>query len=112
MNFSDGTITINLGSTIVTYTILIVMGVIGWKKGFRYMLSIAIFITIAYLLTVQGGDFIVGLINRFWSNGPKLAAFAVGRDPASVAALPPLIPSNVQAPLLLRVLAFIALVAV
>ena len=45
------------------------------------MLSIAIFITIGYLLTVQGGDFVVGLVNRFYSNGPKLAAFASAAIP-------------------------------
>jgi len=69
-------IVIDLGSAIVTYTILIALAILGWARGFRYMLSIAIFITIGYLLTVQGGNFIVGLVNRFYTNGPKLAAFA------------------------------------
>jgi hypothetical protein len=105
-------IVIDLGSAIVTYTILIALAIMGWARGFRYMLSIAIFITIGYLLTVQGGNFIVGLVNRFYTNGPKLAAFALGRDPASVDSLPPLIPDNFQAPLLLRVLVFFALLAV
>jgi hypothetical protein len=105
-------IIIDLGSAIVTYTILIALAAIGWARGFRYMLSIAVFLTIGYLLTVQGGNFVVGLVNRFYSNGPKLFAFALGRDPSTVNALPPLIPDNFQAPLLLRVLVFVALVAV
>ncbi len=105
-------IVIDLGSAIVTYTILIALAILGWARGFRYTLSIAIFITIGYLLTVQGGNFIVGLVNRFYTNGPKLGAFALGRDPASVESLPPLIPDNFQAPLLLRVLVFFALLAV
>src|SRR5579859_503397 len=105
-------ITIDLGSRIVTYAILIGLAVLGWNRGFRYMLSIAIFLTIAYLLTVQGGNFIVNLVNRFYSNGPKLVAFAIGRNPSTVDPLPPLIPDNFQAPLLLRVLVFIALLAV
>jgi hypothetical protein len=54
------------------------------------MLSIAIFITIAYLLTVQGGNFVVGLLNRFYSNGPAVR-LALGRDPATVEPLPALI---------------------
>jgi hypothetical protein len=112
MSTDNGLIIINLGSSIVTYTILIALVVAGWQRGFRYMLSIALFMTIGYLLTVQGGDFVVGLVNRFYSNGPKLFAFALGRDPASALALPPLIPDNFQAPLLLRVLVFIALLAV
>src|SRR5689334_2448293 len=105
-------IVIDLGSRLVTYAILIGLAVLGWRQGFRYMLSIALFITIGYLLTVQGGGFVVALINRFYSNGPKLAAFALGRDPSTVDALPPLIPDNLQAPLLLRVLVFVAFVVV
>jgi len=112
MTTDNGLIIINLGSSIVTYTILIILAALGWRHGFRYMLSIAIFITIGYLLTVQGGNFVVGLVNRFYSNGPKLFAFALGRDPSTVDALPPLIPDNFQAPLLLRVLVFLALLAV
>jgi hypothetical protein len=112
MTTDNGLIIINLGSSIVTYTVLIVLAALGWRHGFRYMLSIALFITIGYLLTVQGGNFVVGLVNRFYSNGPKLFAFALGRDPSTVDALPPLIPDNFQAPLLLRVLVFLALLAV
>jgi hypothetical protein len=105
-------IVIDLGTAIVTYAILIALAVLGWTRGFRYILSIAIFTTIGYLLTVQGGDFIVGLVNRFYSNGPRLFAFALGRDPSSVDPLPALVPDNFQAPLLLRVLVFFALLAV
>lgn len=105
-------ITIDLGSSIVTYAILFLVAANGFSRGFRYMLSIAIFETIGYLLTVQAGDFLVGLVNRFYSNLPKLAAFAVGREPGSVDALGPIIPDNFQAPLLLRVLVFVALLAV
>jgi hypothetical protein len=112
MNISDGTITIDFGSIIITYAILIGLAYLGFRKGFRYMLSIALFLTLAYVLTVRGGDYIVDLVNRFYSNGPKLFAFAVGRDPSAVPALDPLIPANFQAPWLLRVLVFIALVAV
>ncbi|MEM8531321.1 MAG: hypothetical protein AAGF95_10790 [Chloroflexota bacterium] len=105
-------ISIDLGSPIITYTILLALAVIGWVRGFRYMLSIAFFLTIAYLLTVQGGEFIIGVINRFYTNLPPLGAFLLGNDPGTVQPLPPLIPDNFQAPLLLRVLVFIALLAV
>ncbi len=112
MTTDNGFIIINLGSSIVTYAILIGLAALGWRKGFRYMLSIAIFITIGYLLTVQGGNFVVGLINRFYTNFPKLIAFALGRDFNTVEPLNPLIPDNFQAPLLLRILVFLALLAV
>ncbi len=112
MSIDNGVIIINLGSSIVTYAILIGLGALGWRNGFRYMLSIAIFITIGYTLTVQAGNYVVTLLNRFYTNLPKLFAFALGRDFTSVETLPPLIPDNFQAPLLLRVLVFIALLAV
>jgi hypothetical protein len=112
MDINSNAITINFGSIFITYVILIGLALLGFRKGFRYMLSIALFLTLAYVLTVRGGEFVVDLVNRFWSNGPKLAAFAVGRDPGSVAPLDPLIPANFQAPWLLRVLVFIALVAI
>lgn len=105
-------ITIDLGSAIFTYVILIALTYFGWKQGFRYMLSIALFTTIAYLLTVRGGDTIVNTINRIYSNGPRVAAFASGRDPTAVAPLPPLIPDNLQAPLLLRFLVFLGIVII
>lgn len=105
-------ITIDLGSSIVTYVILLALAWLGFVRGFRYMLSIAIFETLGYLLAVQGGNFVVGLINRVYSNLPKLAAFALGRDTSSVDALGPIIPDNFEAPLLLRVLVFVALLAV
>ncbi|GAB4124283.1 MAG: hypothetical protein OHK0050_35580 [Roseiflexaceae bacterium] len=105
-------ITIDLGSSLLTYAILFALAAHGFSRGFRYMLSIAVFATIGYLLTVQSGEFIVGLVNRFYSNLPKLAAFVVGQNPATVDAFGPVIPDNFQAPLLLRVLVFVALLAV
>lgn len=105
-------ITIDLGSSIVTYVILAVLAWLGFVNGFRYMVSIALFETLGYVLTVQSGDFLVGLINRFYSNIPKLFAFLLGRDTGNVDALGPVIPDNFQAPLVLRVLVFIALLAV
>jgi hypothetical protein len=105
-------ITIDLGSAFVTNLILLGLAILGFNRGFRYMVSIALFTTIGYLLTVQGGNYIVGLINRIWSSLPRLLAFITAQNPSSVDPLPPIIPDNLEAPLLLRVLVFIALVAV
>jgi hypothetical protein len=105
-------ITIDLGGSLVPNAILIGLAIFGFVRGFRYMVSIALFQTIGYMLTVQSGNFLVSLINRFYSNSPKVAAFVLGRDPASIDALGPIIPDNFQSPLLLRVLVFIALLAV
>jgi hypothetical protein len=112
MDINSNTITINFGSIFITYVILIALSLLGFRKGFRWMLSIALFLTLGYVLTVRGGEFLVDLINRFWTNTPKLAAFAIGRDFASVTTFDPLIPANFQAPWLLRVLVFIAMVAI
>jgi hypothetical protein len=59
---------------------------------------------------VQGGNFIVDLINRFWQNGPRLVAFAIGNSPDATARLDPLIDPGFQVPLFFRVVAFIVLV--
>ncbi len=112
MRIVDGQLIIDLTSSLVTFVILIATGAWGYARGLRYMLSIALFTTIAYVLTIQANNFIVDIINRFYTNGPKLFAFAFGRDPSTVAPLPPLIPETFEAPLFLRVLVFIALVAV
>jgi hypothetical protein len=103
-------ITIDLGSAFFTNLILLVLAVFGFSRGFRYMVSIALFTTIGYLLTVQGGNYIVGLINRLWSALPRLFALLTGGGGADP--LPPLIPDNLEAPLLLRVLVFVALVVI
>lgn len=105
-------ITIDLGSGIVATIILVWLTYVGWKRGFRFMLSIAMFTTLAYLLTISSGNFIVGFINRFVTNLPRLAAFLIGQDPTTAEPFDPIIPGNFQAPLLLRVLVFVALVAV
>jgi hypothetical protein len=105
-------ITIDLGSAFLSNAILLVLAIIGFSRGFRYMVSIALFTTVGYLLTVQGGNYIVGLINRIWSSLPRLFAFVTGGNAGSVDPLPPIIPDNLEAPLLLRVLVFVALLAV
>lgn len=105
-------ITIDLSGPFVTYSILVLLGILGWIRGFRYFVSLALMTTLAYLIAVQGGNFIVGLINRTYSNLPRLAAFLTGGDTTGVAPLGPIIPENLEAPLLLRVLVFVALVAI
>jgi len=105
-------ITIDLSGPFVTYSILAALGIFGWVWGFRYIVSLGLLTTIAYLVSVQGGNFIVDLINRTYSNLPRLAVFLTGGSTADVAPLGPIIPENLEAPLLLRVLLFIALVAI
>ncbi|MCS6840722.1 MAG: hypothetical protein NZ699_14335 [Roseiflexus sp.] len=105
-------ITIDLSGPFVTYLIFALLGILGWVQGFRYIVSLGLMTTLAYLIAVQGGDFIVGLINRTYSNLPRLAAFLTGGDTTGVAPLGPIIPENLEAPLLLRVLVFVALVAI
>jgi hypothetical protein len=105
-------ITIDLGSAFVTNLVLLLLAAFGFSRGFRYMVSIALFTTIGYILTVQGGNYVVGLINRIWTSLPRLFAFVTGGNTGSIDPLPPIIPDNLQAPLLLRVLVFVALLAV
>jgi hypothetical protein len=105
-------ITIDLSGSLIPNAILIGLAIFGFTRGFRYMVSIALFQTLGYLLAVQGGNVIVSIVNRIYSSSPKLAAFALGRDPSTVDAFGPIIPDNFQSPLLLRFLVFVALLAV
>jgi hypothetical protein len=40
MNVTSGTITIDFGSIIITYAVLIALALLGFRKGFRWILSI------------------------------------------------------------------------
>ncbi len=102
-------ITIDLGGSFVTYLVMISLAVYGWNRGFRYMTSIALLVTLGYLLTVQGGNFLVDLINRVYVSLPRLFSFLLGQDPGGVTQFDPIIPQNLEAPLFLRFLVFLAL---
>jgi hypothetical protein len=82
----------------------------GYQLGFRNLITIALWTIVGYIFTVQGGTIIVDIINRFWQNGPRLAAFAIGRDPGGVTPLEPLITTDFQVPLFFRFVAFVVLV--
>jgi hypothetical protein len=82
----------------------------GYQQGLRNILAIALWTILAYLITVQGGDFIVGVINRFWSNGPRLVGFLLGQNVNEIAPLDPLISPSFQVPLFFRFVSFVALV--
>ncbi len=82
----------------------------GFQQGFRNLVTIALWTIIAYILTVQSNNFVVEVINRVWENGPKLAAFAVGQDPALAPILDPLISPDFQIPLFFRVISFAVMV--
>ncbi len=84
----------------------------GYQQGLRNILTIALWSIVAYILCVQGGDIVVGILNRFWSNGPRLVAFLVGNDPNTVPRLDPLITPDFQVPLFFRFIAFISLILV
>jgi hypothetical protein len=82
----------------------------GYQQGLRNILAISLWTILAYLLTVQGGDFIIGVINRLWSNGPRLVGFLLGQNVNEIAPLDPLISPDFQVPLFFRVVSFVALV--
>ncbi len=93
--------------------ILVVLGAyIGNMRGVRSILTIALGTIVAYLLCVQGGEQVVGVINQIWQNAPRTITFAAGRDPNLVPLLDPLISADIQVPLFFRFIFFIAIVAI
>ncbi|NJN17168.1 MAG: hypothetical protein HC822_13270 [Oscillochloris sp.] len=102
-------ITVSLSGAALLVILMAIGGYSGYQQGLRNILTIALWTILAYLLTVQGGTFLVDVINRFWSNGPRLVGFLIGQNVNEIAPLEPLISPNLQIPLFFRVLAFIAL---
>jgi len=103
-------ITLTLTGVTLLLIVLAIGGYWGFQQGFRNMLTVTIWTIAAYILTVQGGDFVIGVINRLWQNGPALIAFLLGQDPDLAPRLDPLIGPTLQIPLFFRVVTFVALV--
>jgi hypothetical protein len=103
-------ITLSLSGFALLVILMAIGAYAGYQSGVRNILTIALWSIIAYITCVQGGNFLVDLINRFWQNGPRLAAFAIGNNPDAALRLDPLIEPGFQVPLFFRFVAFIALV--
>jgi hypothetical protein len=110
MPLAQTSITLNLSGFALLVILMAIGGYAGYQTGMRNILTIAIWTIVAYVTCVQGGNFVVDLINRFWQNGPRLAAFAIGNNPSLAPALDPLIAPGFQVPLFFRFVASIALV--
>jgi hypothetical protein len=107
---AQSSITLSLSGFALLVILMAVGGYAGYQSGMRNILTIALWSIIAYITCVQGGNAVVDLVNRFWENSPRIAAFAIGGDANAVARLDPLIRPDFQVPLFFRFIAFIALV--
>lgn len=110
MTIEGGRIIIDLTGSLLTILILGFWTGLGWSQGFRYILTIAIFVTLGYLLTVRA-DVIVDFVNGLYSFMIRFFNF-VSPNFASIFPPTPIIPPNAEAPLLLRVVVFILLLAI
>jgi hypothetical protein len=110
MRLENGQLIIDLAGSFITLVILTFWTVLGWYQGFRYIVTIALFVTLGYLLTVRA-DVIVGFVNGFYSFIVRFFDFLSPRL-ASIFPPPPIIPENVEAPLLLRVIVFFLCLAI
>ncbi len=103
-------ITLQLSGVTLLLIFIAVGAYAGWNQGVRAVLTLTLASVLAYVTTVSGGNQVVGVINRFYTNGPRFLAFIIGNDPDSVAPLDPLISPELQVPLFFRFALFIALV--
>lgn len=103
-------ITVNLNGVALLIILMALGGYAGYQQGLRNLLTVAIWTIIAYVLCVQGGTFVVEVINRLWVNAPRFVAFLIGNDPTLAPPLDPLITPGFQVPLFFRAMAFIALI--
>jgi len=110
MTIENGRIIIDLTGSVLTLAILGFWTWLGWFNGFRYIVTIAIFVTLGYLLTVRA-DVIVSFVNGIYSFFIRFFNF-ISPNLASIFPPPPIIPENAEAPLLLRVIVFFLLLAI
>ncbi|HEX9369465.1 MAG TPA: hypothetical protein VF897_00590 [Roseiflexaceae bacterium] len=110
MRVVDGQLIIDLTGSLITITIIGFWTILGWYQGFRYIVTIALFVTLGYLLTVQA-DAIVNFVNGFYGFLIRFFNF-LSPNFASIFPPAPIIPDNVQAPLLLRVIVFFLFLAI
>lgn len=110
MSIQGGQIIISLPISIITIAIIAGFTVWGWSRGYRYMLTIALAVTIGYWVTVQASS-IVGIVNALYA---FFRRFFEILSPPVANLFPPgeIIPADSQAPLLLRVLTFYLLFAI
>jgi hypothetical protein len=105
------TLTLQISGFVVLLILMAIGGYIGYLRGLRALLTITLITIVAYLICVRGGDQIVTVVNRFYTNFPRLIAFAAGRNPAEVPLLNPFISGGFQVPLFFRLVLFLALIA-
>jgi len=110
MTIENGRVIIDLTGSVLTLAILGFWTWLGWFNGFRYIVTIAIFVTLGYLLTVRA-DVIVSFVNGIYSFFIRFFNF-ISPNLASIFPPPPIIPENAEAPLLLRVIVFFLLLAI
>ncbi|WP_298821467.1 hypothetical protein [Chloroflexus sp.] len=103
-------ITVNLNGIALLLILMALGGYAGYQQGLRNLLTVAIWTVIAYVTCVQGGTFVVDVINRLWVNAPRFVAFLIGNDPTLAPPLDPLITPGFQVPLFFRAMAFITLI--
>ena len=110
MTIENGRVIIDLTGSVLTLAILGFWTWLGWFNGFRYIVTIAIFVTLGYLLTVRA-DVIVSFVNGIYSFFIRFFNF-ISPNLASIFPPSPIIPENAEAPLLLRVIVFFLLLAI
>src|SRR5690349_5727473 len=66
MTLENGRLIIDLTGSLLTLLIIGFWVAIGWSEGFRYIVTIGLFVTLGYLLTVRA-DVIVSFVNGIYS---------------------------------------------
>jgi hypothetical protein len=110
MTLENGRLIIDLTGSLLTLLIIGFWVALGWSEGFRYIVTIGLFVTLGYLLTVRA-DVIVGFVNGIYGFLIRFFNF-ISPNIARIFPDPPIIPENAEAPLLLRVIVFFLLLAI
>jgi hypothetical protein len=79
-----------IGGQLILLIFIISGAYTGWERGYRFFLTLTLGTSLAYLLFISGSEQLLGFINRFYTNWPKLAAILIGGDIDNAGTLPPL----------------------
>jgi hypothetical protein len=104
-------VTLQVNGYLILLFFIAVGAYIGWARGIRALLTMALMSVFAYILCVQSGQLFISIINRLYQNGPRLLAFLLNRDINSAFVPDPLIEPGFTIPLFFRFVFFLLLIA-
>lgn len=105
-----GAVTLTIQGLVLLFLFVGIGAYLGYMRGVRALLTVAVGTTLAYLLTVRGGEEVFGVFNRVWSNLPRFAGIALNRPEWTSITWDPLLGTFINQTLAVRMIVFIGII--